>query len=149
MVSLVDRQTILGLPQQRKRTRAVPAHATGSTWRFGEDWRSNGLGPQRQNLFLQRHHVLEVMASLPLSLFLGFFYFYNLFQMIGGRYDEEVQSVELDYPRDMSMWKGVPNNIDSVFQYKNGRNRSIVSQLNWIWKYQIKFFKNYQKIKIL
>ena len=69
--------------------------------------------------------------------------------MIGGRYDEEVQSVELDYPRDMSMWKGVPNNIDSVFQYKNGRNRSIVSQLNWILKSQIKFFKNYQKIKIL
>ena len=33
------------------------------------------------------------------------------------RYDEEVQSIELDYPRDMQMWKGVPYNIDAVFQY--------------------------------
>jgi hypothetical protein len=33
------------------------------------------------------------------------------------RYDEEVQHVELDYPRDMAMWKGVPYNIDAVFQY--------------------------------
>lgn len=37
------------------------------------------------------------------------------------RYDEEAGSVELDYPRDMSMWKGVPYNIDAVFQYTNGR----------------------------
>ena len=36
------------------------------------------------------------------------------------RYDEEAGNVELDYPRDMSMWKGVPYNIDSVFQYTNG-----------------------------
>ena len=36
------------------------------------------------------------------------------------RYDEEVGSVELDYPRDMSMWKGVPYNIDAVFQHTNG-----------------------------
>ena len=36
------------------------------------------------------------------------------------RYDEEAGSIELDYPRDMSMWKGVPYNIDSVFRYKNG-----------------------------
>ena len=33
------------------------------------------------------------------------------------RYDEEVKHVELDYPRDMLMWKGVPYNIDAVFQY--------------------------------
>lgn len=33
------------------------------------------------------------------------------------RYDEEVHSIELDYPRDMQMWKGVPYNIDAVFQY--------------------------------
>ena len=36
------------------------------------------------------------------------------------RFDEEAGKVELDYPRDMSMWKGVPYNIDSVFQYSNG-----------------------------
>lgn len=28
--------------------------------------------------------------------------------------------MELDYPRDMSMWKGVPYNIDAVFQHTNG-----------------------------
>lgn len=28
--------------------------------------------------------------------------------------------MELDYPRDMSMWKGVPYNIDAVFQHING-----------------------------
>jgi len=33
------------------------------------------------------------------------------------RYDEERNEVELDYPRDISLWKGVPSNIDAVFQY--------------------------------
>lgn len=33
------------------------------------------------------------------------------------RFDEETGKVELDYPRDMSMWKGVPYNIDAVFQH--------------------------------
>lgn len=28
--------------------------------------------------------------------------------------------VELDYPRDMSMWRGVGTDIDSVFQWKDG-----------------------------
>ena len=32
------------------------------------------------------------------------------------RLDDEAQVVELDYPRDISMWKGVPANIDAVFQ---------------------------------
>ena len=32
------------------------------------------------------------------------------------RFDEEIQHVELDYPRDMAMWRGVPYNIDAVFQ---------------------------------
>ena len=33
------------------------------------------------------------------------------------RYDEEVRHIELDYPRDIQMWKGVPYDIDGVFQY--------------------------------
>ncbi|KAK6638074.1 hypothetical protein RUM44_008499 [Polyplax serrata] len=37
------------------------------------------------------------------------------------RFDEEVGRVELDYPRDMSMWKGVGYNIDAVFQWKDGK----------------------------
>ncbi|XP_049873115.1 matrix metalloproteinase-14-like [Pectinophora gossypiella] len=37
------------------------------------------------------------------------------------KYDEDEGRVELDYPRDMSMWKGVGYNIDSVFQWKDGK----------------------------
>ena len=33
------------------------------------------------------------------------------------RYDDEENRVQLDYPRDISMWKGVPHNIDAAFQY--------------------------------
>ncbi|XP_055631877.1 matrix metalloproteinase-2 isoform X2 [Toxorhynchites rutilus septentrionalis] len=37
------------------------------------------------------------------------------------RFDEEANHVELDYPRDMSMWKGIGYNIDSAFQYRDGK----------------------------
>ncbi|XP_034941519.1 matrix metalloproteinase-2 isoform X2 [Chelonus insularis] len=37
------------------------------------------------------------------------------------RFDEMVNFVELDYPRDMSMFAGVGYNIDAVFQWKNGK----------------------------
>ncbi|XP_046744597.1 matrix metalloproteinase-2-like [Diprion similis] len=37
------------------------------------------------------------------------------------RFDEYVQRVELDYPRDMSMFAGVAPNIDAVFQAKDGK----------------------------
>ena len=36
------------------------------------------------------------------------------------RFDESINYVELDYPRDMSMFAGVGYNIDAVFQWKNG-----------------------------
>ncbi|XP_075219994.1 matrix metalloproteinase-2-like isoform X2 [Lycorma delicatula] len=36
------------------------------------------------------------------------------------RYDEEIKRVELDYPRDMRVWKGVGYYIDAVFQWKDG-----------------------------
>ena len=26
------------------------------------------------------------------------------------------------YPRDMKVWRGIPNNIDAAFQWKNGRS---------------------------
>ncbi|XP_015111466.1 matrix metalloproteinase-2 isoform X2 [Diachasma alloeum] len=37
------------------------------------------------------------------------------------RYDESENFIELDYPRDMTMFAGVPYNIDAVFQWKNGK----------------------------
>uniref|UniRef100_A0A1Y9IVB7 Peptidase metallopeptidase domain-containing protein n=1 Tax=Anopheles minimus TaxID=112268 RepID=A0A1Y9IVB7_9DIPT len=37
------------------------------------------------------------------------------------RFDEDTNRVELDYPRDMSMWKGVGYNIDAAFQYRDGK----------------------------
>ncbi|XP_014488662.1 PREDICTED: matrix metalloproteinase-2 [Dinoponera quadriceps] len=37
------------------------------------------------------------------------------------RFDETVNYVELDYPRDISMFAGVGNDIDAVFQWKNGK----------------------------
>lgn len=46
-----------------------------------------------------------------------YFYSGNLYW----RFDEEVQKVELDYPRNMAMWKGVGTDIDAVFQWKDGR----------------------------
>ena len=37
------------------------------------------------------------------------------------RFDEAVNHVELDYPRNMSMFEGVGPNIDAVFASKNGK----------------------------
>lgn len=40
------------------------------------------------------------------------------------RFDEDEMQVELDYPRDMSMWKGIGYNIDSAFQYTDGGQKN-------------------------
>lgn len=37
------------------------------------------------------------------------------------RFDEDANHVELDYPRDMSMWKGIGYNINSAFQNRDGK----------------------------
>lgn len=37
------------------------------------------------------------------------------------RFDEEIGRVELDYPRDMSIWDGIGYDIDAGFQYTNGK----------------------------
>ena len=37
------------------------------------------------------------------------------------RFDEDIQLVELDYPRDIQMWSGVPYKLDAVFQSHNGK----------------------------
>jgi matrix metalloproteinase-16 (membrane-inserted) len=43
------------------------------------------------------------------------------------RFDEDEMKVELDYPRDMSMWRGIGYDIDSAFQNRDGKNVSWVS----------------------
>lgn len=37
------------------------------------------------------------------------------------RFDEDVKHIELDYPRDMSIWRGIGYHIDAAFQWKNGK----------------------------
>ena len=37
------------------------------------------------------------------------------------RFDDAVGRVELDYPRDISMWRGVPSDVDAAFQYIDGK----------------------------
>lgn len=38
------------------------------------------------------------------------------------RYDEDIHHIELDYPRDMSIWQGIGYYINSAFQYTDGKN---------------------------
>jgi len=45
------------------------------------------------------------------------------------RFDEDEMHVELDYPRDMSMWRGIGYNIDSAFQYKDGKKKKKLVKL--------------------
>ncbi|CAG0919792.1 unnamed protein product, partial [Notodromas monacha] len=37
------------------------------------------------------------------------------------RYDEDAGHVELDYPRDMSTWQGIPYHIDAATQFTDGK----------------------------
>ena len=37
------------------------------------------------------------------------------------RFDDAVGRVELDYPRDISMWRGIPSDVDAAFQYIDGK----------------------------
>lgn len=46
------------------------------------------------------------------------------------RFDETVQHVELDYPRAMDMWRGVPYGIDSAFKF-NGTTYFFQGKVFW------------------
>lgn len=41
------------------------------------------------------------------------------------RYDDETERMELDYPRDMNIWRGVGDNINAAFQWHDGKHRPI------------------------
>ena len=47
------------------------------------------------------------------------------------RFDEEIQHIELDYPRDLAMWKGVPYNVDSVFQARDKKTYFFKDKYFW------------------
>ncbi|GFQ69804.1 matrix metalloproteinase-16 [Trichonephila clavata] len=47
------------------------------------------------------------------------------------RYDESEGRVELDYPRDMGVWRGVPYHIDAAFQYTNGHTYFFKGKKFW------------------
>ena len=47
------------------------------------------------------------------------------------RFDEEIQHIELDYPRDLVMWKGVPYNIDAVFQARDKKTYFFKDKYFW------------------
>lgn len=58
---------------------------------------------------------------------------WQLIKAICFRYDEDEGRVEPDYPRNMAMWKGVGYNIDSVFQWKDGKNTTVHSSAQLIF----------------
>ncbi|XP_058984401.1 matrix metalloproteinase-2 [Musca domestica] len=45
--------------------------------------------------------------------------------------DRETGRVELDYPRDMSIWSGIGYNIDAAFQYTNGKTYFFKGHSYW------------------
>ena len=47
------------------------------------------------------------------------------------RYDEEVERVELDYPRDVQMWRGIPYHFDAVFQWHDKKTYFFKDKYFW------------------
>lgn len=47
------------------------------------------------------------------------------------RFDEEIHHVELDYPRDISIWNGVPYQLDAAFQFTDGKTYFFKEQSFW------------------
>ena len=40
------------------------------------------------------------------------------------RFSEKDETIEEGYPRDMSMWGGVPTPVDAAMQHVNGKSRA-------------------------
>jgi len=47
------------------------------------------------------------------------------------RFDEEIQHIELDYPRDIAMWRGVPYSVDAVFQARDKKTYFFKDKYFW------------------
>ena len=48
------------------------------------------------------------------------------------RFDEEIQHVELDYPRDLpSVWRGVPAGVDAAFRHTDGNTYFFLGSDYW------------------
>ena len=47
------------------------------------------------------------------------------------RFDEEIQHIELDYPRDIAMWRGVPYSVDAVFQARDKKTFFFKDKYFW------------------
>lgn len=47
------------------------------------------------------------------------------------RYDDDLHTVELDYPRDISIWSGIPYDIDAAFRYTDGKTYFFKDKYFW------------------
>ena len=73
---------------------------------------SDGVGTGKRIFSQVKSNPFSSLFLLDTHLLSGSMYW---------RYDEVVGHVELDYPRDISMWEGIPNDIDSVFKNYDGK----------------------------
>lgn len=65
------------------------------------------------------------------------------------RYDEDIHHIELDYPRDMSIWQGIGYYINSAFQYTDGKNFVICIQYSRSQSFVIFFALLHRQIVLL
>ncbi|XP_055313723.1 matrix metalloproteinase-2-like isoform X2 [Sitodiplosis mosellana] len=47
------------------------------------------------------------------------------------RFNEDIHQMEPDYPRDMSIWRGIGYHIDAAFQYKDGKTYFFKGKSFW------------------
>ena len=59
------------------------------------------------------------------------------------RFDEDIQYVELDYPRDIQMWRDIPYKIDAVFQWHD-RNTYFFKD-KYFWQFDDKKMESTEK----
>lgn len=85
------------------------------------------------NCYIDECHMFYMFFPLLFSFINNYYWSKFLLSSII-RFDEYVKNVELDYPRDMVMWSGVPYSIDSAFKY-NGKCLGFYVLLACGWNY--------------